>query len=69
MDGTVAPWSVNPNFLGIYSSASNVTKQYEKFEIKSINGGGKNPRAYYWYSHFSQLQSRQTIKNRCEMKT
>lgn len=43
MDGTVAPWSVNPNFLGIYSSASNVTKQYEKFEIKSINGGGKKP--------------------------
>lgn len=41
MDGTVAPWSVNPNFLGIYSSASNVTKKYEKCEIKSINGWEK----------------------------
>lgn len=43
MDGTVAPWSVNPNFLGIYSSASNVTKKYEKCEIKSINGWEKTP--------------------------
>lgn len=33
-----------PEFPGdLYSSASNVTKQYEKFEIKSINDGEKTP--------------------------